>query len=223
MNELELEATSEDDIRAGDETLDAIFAEDHAHDVGGGAASAGRTPATPQEGNELELEATSVDDIRAGDETLDAIFAEDHALGVGGGAASSAGRTPATPQEGGDLATARAMAALSFVDIDQKPPADEGKHAPLKKTPCQSIIGCDDTGIFLKKAPIVTKMERKKMLYKNSASLLKVSLIVAFLYTHCHHLNPCLNCVNPSATLLQGPTLYPQKLPCQLCAAGLQT
>jgi hypothetical protein len=30
MNELELEATSEDDIRAGDETLDAIFAEDHA-------------------------------------------------------------------------------------------------------------------------------------------------------------------------------------------------
>ena len=38
MNELELEATSEDDIRAGDETLDAIFAEDHAHDVGGGAA-----------------------------------------------------------------------------------------------------------------------------------------------------------------------------------------
>jgi hypothetical protein len=180
MNELELEATSEDDIRAGDETLDAIFAEDHAHDVGGGAASAGRTPATPQEGNELELEATSVDDIRAGDETLDAIFAEDHALGVGGGAASLAGRMPATPQEGGDLATARAMAALSFVDIDQKPPADEGKHAPLKKTPCQSIIGCDDTGIFLKKAPIVTKMERKKMLYKNSASLPKVSLIVAF-------------------------------------------
>jgi hypothetical protein len=82
MNELklELEATSEDDIRAGDETLDAIFAEDHAHDVGGGAASAGRTPATPQEGNELELEATSEDDIRAGDETLDAIFAEDQPL-----------------------------------------------------------------------------------------------------------------------------------------------
>ena len=82
MNELELEATSDDDIRAGDETLDAIFAEDHAHDVGGDAASAGRTPVTPQEGNELKLEATSEDDIHAGDErTLDAIFAEDHALG----------------------------------------------------------------------------------------------------------------------------------------------
>jgi hypothetical protein len=134
--------------------------------------------------NELELEASSEDDIRAGDETLDAIFAEDHALGVGGGAAL-AGCTPATPQEGGDLAMARAMAALSFVDIDQKPPANEGKHAPLKKTPCQSIISCDDTGIFLKKAPIVTKKERKKMLYKNSANLPKVSLIVAFfLYTH---------------------------------------
>jgi hypothetical protein len=126
-----------------------------------GAVSA-MSPFTEYIMNELELEATSEDDIRAGDETLDAIFAEDHALGVGGGAASLAGRMPATPQEGGDLATARAMAALSFVDIDQKPPADEGKHAPLKKTPCQSIIGCDDTGIFLKKAPIVTKMERKK-------------------------------------------------------------
>ena len=34
MNELELEATSEDDIHAGDETLDAIFAEDHALGVG---------------------------------------------------------------------------------------------------------------------------------------------------------------------------------------------
>ncbi len=101
MNELELEATSEDAIRAGDETLNAIFAEDHAHNVGGDAASAGRTPVTPQEGNELKLEATSEDDIRAGDETLDAIFAEDHALGVSGGSASSAGRTPA-----GDLATA---------------------------------------------------------------------------------------------------------------------
>ena len=60
MNELELKATSEDDIRARDKTLNAIFAEDHAHDVGGGAASAGCTPATPQEGNELKLEATSL-------------------------------------------------------------------------------------------------------------------------------------------------------------------
>jgi hypothetical protein len=54
----ELKATSEDDIRAGDETLDAIFdgdetlgaffarsCEDHALGVGGGAASAGRTAA----------------------------------------------------------------------------------------------------------------------------------------------------------------------------------
>ncbi len=53
MNELELKATSEDDIRDRDETLDAIFAEDHALDVGGGAASAGRTPAMPQEGGDL--------------------------------------------------------------------------------------------------------------------------------------------------------------------------
>ena len=53
MNELELEATSEDDICAGDETLNAIFAEDHALGVGGGAASAGRTAATPQEGGDL--------------------------------------------------------------------------------------------------------------------------------------------------------------------------
>ncbi len=55
-----LKATSEDDIRAGDETLDAIFdgdetlgaffarsCEDHALGVGGGAASAGRTAAPP--------------------------------------------------------------------------------------------------------------------------------------------------------------------------------
>ncbi len=125
---------------------------------------------------ELELQATSEDDIRAGDETLDAIFAEDLTLGVGGGAAS-AGRTAATPQEGDDhLAAAQAMAALSFVhdgqlkidedanphpvcsgyeqgsadpqDDDQKPPANKGKHATSKKTPFQSIIGCNDTGIF---------------------------------------------------------------------------
>jgi hypothetical protein len=55
----ELKANSEDDIRAGDETLDAIFdgdetlgaifasCEDHALGVGGGAASAGRTAAPP--------------------------------------------------------------------------------------------------------------------------------------------------------------------------------
>jgi hypothetical protein len=89
MNKLELKATLEDDIRARDKTLDAIFAEDHTHDVGGGAASAGRTPATPQEGNKLKLEATLEDDIRAGDETLDVIFAEDHALSVGGGATTT--------------------------------------------------------------------------------------------------------------------------------------
>jgi hypothetical protein len=156
---------------------------------------------------ELELEATSEDDICAGDETLDAIFAEDLTLDVGGGAALT-GCTAATLQEGGDLAAARAMTALSFVhngrlkideaanpppvcsglgqggahpqEANQKPPADEGKHAPLKKTPCQSIIGCNNTGIFFKKAPIVTKNERKKTLYKNAEDLLKVCLIVEF-------------------------------------------
>jgi hypothetical protein len=61
----ELKANSEDDIRAGDETLNAIFdgdktlgaifarCEDHALGVGGGAASAGRTAAPPQGGLSL--------------------------------------------------------------------------------------------------------------------------------------------------------------------------
>jgi hypothetical protein len=161
--------------------------------------------------NKLELEAASEDDICAVYETLNAIFAEDHALSNGGGTAS-VGCTTATLQEGDDLAAARAMAALSFVhdanvkigqlkideatnpppmgsgfgpggahpqDANQKPPANKGKQ---KKTPFQSIIGCDDTSIFLKKAPIATKKERTKMLCKNSADLPKVSLIVAFFY-----------------------------------------
>ena len=69
-------------------------------------------------------------------------------------------------------------------DADQKPPADKGKHAPLKKTPFQSIIGCDQTGIFMKKAPIVeTKKERKKPLY-NTDNIPKVNLIVAFYSKH---------------------------------------
>ena len=55
-----MNANSEDDIRAGDETLDAIFdgdetlgaffarsCEDHALGVGGGAASVGHTAAPP--------------------------------------------------------------------------------------------------------------------------------------------------------------------------------
>ena len=61
----ELKANSEDDIRAGDKTLDAIFdgdetlgaifahCEDHALGVGGGAASAGRTAASSQGGLSL--------------------------------------------------------------------------------------------------------------------------------------------------------------------------
>ena len=52
LKELELKATSEDNICAGDETLDAIFAEDLTLGVGGGAALAGRTVATPQEGDD---------------------------------------------------------------------------------------------------------------------------------------------------------------------------
>jgi hypothetical protein len=51
----ELEATSNDDIRDGDETLNTIFAREdasiHALGVGGGAASAGRTAAPPQGGD----------------------------------------------------------------------------------------------------------------------------------------------------------------------------
>ena len=179
MNKLELEAISEDDICARDETLDEIFPEDHALGVGGGAASAGCTAATPQEGGDLAaaramVALSFVHDANVKIRQLK-IDESTNPPPVCSGFERGAG---AYPQ-----------------DINQKPPADEGNHAPLKKTPCQSIIGCDDTGIFLKKAPIVTKKERKKTLYKNSANLPKVSLIVAFyLNTHCHHLNPCLNC-----------------------------
>ena len=184
---------------------------------------------------ELEFEATLEDDIRAGDKTLDAIFAEDLTLGVGSGAAS-AGHTAATPQEEDDhLAAARAVAALSFVhngqlkideatnphpvcswyeqgsadpqDTNQKPPADKGKHATLKKTPFQSIIGCNDTGIFLKKAQKTTNKEKTKMVYNNAEALRKVSLIVAFFLntTHCHHLKHRLNCA-PSKSLSNSPS-----------------
>ena len=92
-------------------------------------------------------------------------------------------------------------------DANKKPPADKGKHATLKKTPFQSIIGCDDTGIFLKKAPIATKKERTKTLYKNAEAVPKVSLIVAFFLntTHCHHLKHRLNCA-PSKSLSNSPS-----------------
>jgi hypothetical protein len=74
-------------------------------------------------------------------------------------------------------------------DTNQKPPTDEGKHASSKKPPHQSIIGCDDTSLFLKKAA-ETKKEKKKPPY-NTDNIPKVSLIVAFfLNMHCHHLNP---------------------------------
>ncbi len=45
-------------------------------------------------------------------------------------------------------------------DVNQKPPADKQKHAPLKKPPCQSIIGCGDTGLFLKRAVAMKKEKR---------------------------------------------------------------
>ncbi len=45
-------------------------------------------------------------------------------------------------------------------DANQMPPADKGKHAPSKKPSCQSIIGCNDTGLFLKKAA-ETKKEKE--------------------------------------------------------------
>ncbi len=51
----ELEATSNDNIRDGDETLNAIFAREdasiHARGVGGGAALAGCTAVPPQGGD----------------------------------------------------------------------------------------------------------------------------------------------------------------------------
>ncbi len=50
LKELELQATSEEDIHVRDKTLDAIFAEEDLTLGGGcGAASAGCTAATPQD------------------------------------------------------------------------------------------------------------------------------------------------------------------------------
>ena len=96
-------------------------------------------------------------------------------------------------------------------DADQKPPANEGKHATSKKTPFQSIIGCDDTGIFLKKAPIATKKERTKTLYKNAEALPKVSLIIAFFYdTHCHNLKHHTYCSTRGCAPLE----------CRVCPIG---
>ena len=55
LKELELQATLEEDILVGDETLDAIFAEeDLTLGGGGGATSAGCTAATPQDGLRLK-------------------------------------------------------------------------------------------------------------------------------------------------------------------------
>jgi hypothetical protein len=173
MKKLKLEATSEDDIHAGDKTLDAIFAEDLTLGVGGGTALAGRAAATPKEGGDLAV-AQAVAALSfvhdANEKEMIAQLKIDEAT-----------NPPPVCSEFGQGGVHPHVA-------NQKPPAKEGKHAPLKKTPCQSIIGCDNTGIFLKKAPIVTKKERKKTLYKNADDLPKVSLIVAFfLNTHCHH------------------------------------
>ena len=75
----------------------------------------------------------------------------------------------------------------------------------------------------------MTKKERKKTLYKNSANLPKVSLIVAFfLNTHCHHLNPCLNCAlskslsnSPSrANIMRGCAAAANALCYRRCAAA---
>ena len=127
LKELELEATSEDDIRAGDETLDAIFAEDLTLGVGGGAASAGRTAATPQEG----------DDHLAAAQAMAALsFVHDGQLKI------DEATNPHPVCSGYEKGSADPQ------DADQKPPADKGKHATSKKTPFQYIIGCDDTGIF---------------------------------------------------------------------------
>ena len=131
MIELELEATSEDDIHAGDEILDEIFAEDHALGVGGGAASAGCTAATPQEGG----------DPAAARAMAALSFVHDANVKIRQLKIDEATNPP-------PVCSTFVQDGAHLQDVDQKPPADEGKHAPLKKTPCQSIICCDDRHFF---------------------------------------------------------------------------
>jgi hypothetical protein len=185
----ELEATSIDDIRELDETTDALFAREdasiHTLGIGGGAASAGPMAAQPQGGNLAAARAMAAISCSMGGCTN--FFVEDDIVKemVDQLKSETANPLPVCPGywQGG----------AQPQDTNQKPPADEGKHAPSKKPPCQSIISCDDTGLFLKKAA-ATKKEKKEPPY-NTNNVPKVSLIVAFfLNMHCHHLNPCPTC-----------------------------
>ncbi len=106
MKELELKATSEDDIRAGDETLGTIFAEDLTLGVGGGAALAGRTAATPQEGG----------DLAAAQAMATLSFVHNGQLKIDGA-------TNPPP-----VCSGFGRGGAHLQDTNQKPPANEGKH-----------------------------------------------------------------------------------------------
>ena len=106
--ELELEATWEDDIHARDKTLNTIFAEDLTLGVGGGAALADRTTATPQEG----------DDHLAAARAMAALsFVHDGQLKI------DEATNPHPVCSGYEQGSADPQ------DANQKPPANWGKHA----------------------------------------------------------------------------------------------
>jgi hypothetical protein len=154
----ELEATSIDDIRELDETTNALFAckdaSIHSLGVSGGAASAGRMAAQPQGGDLTAARAMAAISCSMGGCTN--FFVNDDIVEEMKGQLKSetANLLPVCPGywQGG----------AQLQDADQKPPADKGKHAPSKKPPCQSIIGCNDTGLFLKKAAVTKKEKRSR-------------------------------------------------------------
>ncbi len=171
-----LEATSVDDIRELDETTNALFvrkdASIHALGVSGGAALAGCMAAQPQGGNLAAAQVMAAISCSMGgctnffvdNDIVEVIVNQLKSKTVDPLPVCPGYRQGAQPQ-----------------DVNQKPPADKQKHAPLKKPLCQSIIGCDDTGLFLKKA-VATKMGKKKPPY-NTNNIPMVSLIVAFFHT----------------------------------------
>ncbi len=129
-----------------------IFAKDAL--IGGGAASAGCTAAPPQGGGDLSAaRAMAALSGSSGGYTK---FFVDNAIVADMVCQQQSDETAHPPPVYSGFGRGGAQPQ----DADQKQPANEGKHAPSKKTPCQSIIGCNDTGIFLKKAPVATKKEK---------------------------------------------------------------
>ncbi len=129
-----------------------IFAEDAS--IGGGAASAGCMAAPPQEGSDLA--AAQAMAALSGSSGGCTKFFVDNAIVADMVCQQKSDETANPPP----VCSGFGQGGAQPHGADQKQPANEGKHAPSKKTPCQSIIGCNDTGIFLKKAPVATKKEK---------------------------------------------------------------